>query len=241
MAENASTINWDKSVDILVVGSGNGALTTALCSHVMGVKDVLVIEKEDQFGGSSSISGGGVWIPCNRYALEAGAEDSISDAKSYLSSVIPTGTVPEDLIDVYLTEGPNMVDFLHNHTRVRYESLAYYPDYYSDAPGARGGHRSMEPAKLNLSDLGEDWKKLRNTHHMMWLFNRVAYNQVEAGTLAARAPGWIKLAIKLMLQYISDIPWLFKSPRSRIVACGMAGVGRLTVYDGPGHAPMAQY
>ena len=55
MAENASTINWDKSVDILVVGSGNGALTTALCSHEMGVKDVLVIEKEDQFGGSSSI------------------------------------------------------------------------------------------------------------------------------------------------------------------------------------------
>ena len=36
----------------------------------------------------------------------------------------------------------------------------------------------MEPAKLNLSDLGEDWKTLRNTHHMMWLFNRVAYNQV---------------------------------------------------------------
>ncbi|MDG2472552.1 MAG: FAD-binding protein [Pseudomonadales bacterium] len=227
MAENASTINWDKSVDILVVGSGNGALTTALCSHEMGVKDVLVIEKEDQFGGSSSISGGGVWIPCNRYALEAGTEDSIADAKSYLSSVIPTGTVPEDLIDVFLAEGPNMVDFLHNHTRVRYESLAYYPDYYSDAPGARGGHRSMEPAKLNLSDLGENWKKLRNTHHMMWLFNRVAYNQVEAGTLAARAPGWIKLAIKLMIQYISDIPWLFKSPRSRLVACGMAGVGRL--------------
>ena len=53
MAENASTINWDKSVDILVVGSGNGALTTALCSHEMGVKDVLVIEKEDQFGGHS--------------------------------------------------------------------------------------------------------------------------------------------------------------------------------------------
>ena len=38
--------DWDKSVDILVVGSGNGALTGALCSYEMGVKDVLVIEKE---------------------------------------------------------------------------------------------------------------------------------------------------------------------------------------------------
>ena len=43
MAENTSTINWDKSVDILVVGSGNGALTTALCSYEMGVKDLSLI------------------------------------------------------------------------------------------------------------------------------------------------------------------------------------------------------
>lgn len=218
---------WDKSVDVLVVGSGNGALTSALCTHEMGVKDVLVIEKSSQFGGCSAISGGGVWIPCNRYANEAGAGDSIEDAKAYLTSVIPEGKVPEHLLDTYLANGPAMVDFLHNHTRVRYESLEHYPDYYSDAPGAKGGHRSMEPAKMRVSDLGDEWDKVRNTHHMMWLFNRVAFNQVEAGMLAARAPGWIGLTCKLLIQYISDIPWLFKSARSRIVANGMAGIARL--------------
>jgi thioredoxin reductase len=31
--------------DVLVVGSGNGALTAALCARELGVRDVLVIEK----------------------------------------------------------------------------------------------------------------------------------------------------------------------------------------------------
>ena len=227
MSHNSSTDSWDKTVDVLVVGSGNGALTSAVCSHAMGIEDVLVIEKSEQYGGCSSISGGGVWIPCNRYAKAAGAEDSPADAKAYLSSVIPEGRVPEQLIDTYIENGPKMVDFLHENSCVRYESLGHYPDYYSDAPGARGGHRSMEPAKFRLSDLGDEWQKLRHSHQMMWLFNRVAYNQVEAGTLAARAPGWIKLILKLLFQYVRDIPWLLKSSHSRMVACGMAGVGQL--------------
>ena len=34
---------WDYSFDVVVVGSGNGGLTAALCSYEMGTKDVLVI------------------------------------------------------------------------------------------------------------------------------------------------------------------------------------------------------
>lgn len=227
MSDTSNPPQWDKSVDVLVVGSGNGALTSALCTYEMGVKDVLVIEKSDKFGGCSSISGGGVWIPCNRYANEAGAADTAEEARKYLAHVISDDTVPPELLDTYIEQGPKMVDFLHDHTRVRYESLEHYPDYYSDAPGSRGGHRSMEPAKIRRSELGDDWDKLRETHQMMWLFGRVAYNQVEAGVLATRAPGWFQLAFKLILQYMVDIPWWFKSARSRIVACGMAGVARL--------------
>ena len=79
---------WDYSFDVVVVGSGNGGLTAALCAYEMGTKDVLVIEKSDLFGGTSSISGGGVWFPCNRYAKEAGAGDSIAAAKTYLRQLI---------------------------------------------------------------------------------------------------------------------------------------------------------
>ena len=84
----SSEQQWDYSFDVVVVGSGNGGLTAALCSYEMGVKDVLVIEKSDLYGGTSSISGGGVWIPSNRYAREAGAEDSFDKAKTYLRQLI---------------------------------------------------------------------------------------------------------------------------------------------------------
>ena len=83
----AAKQRWDYSFDVVVVGSGNGGMTAALCSYEMGVKDVLVIEKSDLYGGTSSISGGGVWIPCNRYADAAGAEDSVDNAKTYLPSI----------------------------------------------------------------------------------------------------------------------------------------------------------
>ena len=219
--------NWDFSVDVLVVGSGNGGMTAALCNYEMGSKDVLVIEKSEKFGGCSAISGGGVWIPNNRYAKAEGADDSADDAMAYLDAVIPEGSVPKPLIETYLENGPKMVDFLHERTHVRYESLEHYPDYYSFAPGAKAGHRSMEPAKFDSSELGEDWDKLEHSHHMMWMFDKVAFNQVEANTLAGRLPGWIGLTAKLMLQWVLDIPWRLKSHRSRIVCTGSAGVGRL--------------
>ena len=45
-------MNFDRTVDTLIVGTGNGALTTAVCLHQMGVTDLLVIEKSDKIGGS---------------------------------------------------------------------------------------------------------------------------------------------------------------------------------------------
>ncbi len=220
--------SWDHSVDILVVGSGNGAMTAAICCHDMGNKDVLTIEKSTQYGGTSSISGGGVWIPENRYAKEAGSEDSLEEARAYLRSVIPEKEVSDLLLDTYLENGPKVIDFLHHNTEhVRYESLEHYPDYYSDNPGAKPGHRSMEPAKINISKLGSEWKQLRLSHHMMWMFGKIAFNQVEANILVSRLKGWGGLTMKLMGKYFFDIPWRLKSKQSREIAMGCAGVARL--------------
>lgn len=219
---------WDHSVDVLVVGSGNGGMTSALCNYEMGTRDVLVIEKGDTYGGTSCLSGGGVWIPCNRYAKAEGAADSIDEARTYLGKVIPDGMVPQPLIDTYLENGPKMVDFLHERTEhVRYESLAHYPDYYSLEPGARHGHRSMEPARFDMSQMGDDWKKMAPSHQMMLVLGRICFTQVEAAILASRSPGWFWVGFKLMLRWIIDLPWHFKSLTSRFIACGRAGIGRL--------------
>lgn len=218
---------WDYSFDVVVVGSGNGGQTAALCSYEMGTRDVLVVEKSHLYGGTSSISGGGVWIPCNRYAREQGAQDSIEDARTYLRQLITTEEVPDYQLDAFLENGPKMVDFLHERTRVRYVSLAYYPDYYTNLDGARVGHRSMEPETFNADELGEEWRRLRRTHPMMHLGGLIGITQVEAALLVGQQPGWWKMAAKLVWDYISDIPWRLKDKYHRRLATGCAGVARL--------------
>jgi 3-oxosteroid 1-dehydrogenase len=217
----------DTQVDVLVIGSGNGALTAALCAYELGVKDILVIEKSAEYGGTSATSGGGVWIPCNRYAREAGAQDSFEAAREYLRGTIPPGAVPPEMIDTYLREGPRMIDFLHERTRVRYQSLAHYPDYWSFLPGARGGHRSMEPEPVYRDVLGAEGSRLRDTHHMMWMFDRIAMTQVEAQVLMVRMPGWGSVVSRMLWEYLSDVPWVLTHRRSRRLACGAAGIARL--------------
>ncbi|MCS5571474.1 MAG: FAD-binding protein, partial [Pseudomonadales bacterium] len=108
---------FDHEVDVLIVGSGNGALTSALACYELGVTDVLLVEKGEKIGGTSAISGGGVWIPCNRYAREAGTEDSLEDAREYLRQTIPGNDVPGEMLDTYIEQGPKMIDFMHERTR----------------------------------------------------------------------------------------------------------------------------
>lgn len=218
---------WDYSYDVVVVGSGNGGMTAALCSYEMGNKDVLVIEKSDLYGGTSSISGGGVWIPGNRYGKEAGAEDSAQKAKTYLRQLITEEEVPEYQLDAFLENGPKMVDFLHERTQVRYVTLEHYPDYYTSLDGAMEGHRSMEPETFEADKLGEEWRTLRRTHPMMHLGGRIGFTQVEAGLLIGQQPGWWKTALKLVVDYVLDIPWRLKDKYARRLATGCAGVARL--------------
>tara|TARA_R110002110_G_scaffold66978_1_gene182951 strand:+ start:38216 stop:39928 length:1713 start_codon:yes stop_codon:yes gene_type:complete len=219
--------HWDYSFDVVVVGSGNGGLTAALCNYEMGVKDVLVIEKSNLYGGTSSISGGGVWIPCNRYAQEAGADDSIDKARTYLRQLITQEEVPDYQLEAYLENGPKMVDFMHERTRMRYETLEHYPDYYTNLDGAMAGHRSMEPEPFNADELGDEWRRLRRTHPMMHLGGVIGFTQVEAALLIGQQPGWWKTAVKLVAAYLIDIPWRLKDRFHRRLATGCAGVARL--------------
>ena len=222
-----SQMNWDREVDVLVVGTGNGGLTAAVCNWEMGTKDVLIIEKQDKVGGTSATSGGGIWIPNSHYAKEVGAEDSPDAAKAYLMNTLFGEDVPEEMIDIYLEKAPEMLKYLHDRTDVRYESLAEYPDYYTNMEGAREGHRSLEPAPIMASELGANWKNMTWTHFMMRMFNRIHFTQVEAHLLMVQLPGWKKLLARLMWDYIRDIPWRLKTPISRRLACGSAGVARL--------------
>ncbi len=59
---------WDVETDVLVIGSGKGAMAAAVSAYEMGCRDVLLVEKADKLGGTSALSGGVIWMPCNRYS-----------------------------------------------------------------------------------------------------------------------------------------------------------------------------
>ena len=222
-----SEAKWDREVDVLVVGTGNGALTAALCNWEMGTEDVLIIEKTDKVGGTSATSGGGIWIPVNHYAKACGADDSAEDAKKYLMGTLFGEDVPEEMIDTYIEQSPKMLKFLADRTDVIYESLEHYPDYYTNYDGAKSGHRSLEPKPIAMSELGDDWKNVRWTHHMMRMFSRIHFTQVEAHTIMTQAPGWKSLLAKMILGYVTDISWRFRTAIDRRLCTGSAGVARL--------------
>jgi succinate dehydrogenase/fumarate reductase flavoprotein subunit len=55
---NEATTGFEQETDVLVVGSGAGGLVAALTAAAQGL-DVLVVEKAAEYGGSTSLSGGG--------------------------------------------------------------------------------------------------------------------------------------------------------------------------------------
>ena len=218
---------WDHSVDVLVVGSGNGALTAALCSKEMGAGDVLVIEKDKVFGGTSATSGGMIWIPNNPPALAEGFSDSFDEAYAYIKGSTPPEHFRPDMVDVFLRNGPRMLDFLHERTRCRYRPVRAYPDYYTDVEGAKTGWRGLEPFPINADELDDDYEKLRPGHAFWHIFGRISVDMPEAHDIPVRAKGWQRRLFKLLLDYVLDVRWRLRSRYARRLTVGRAGIARL--------------
>lgn len=219
--------NWDQSVDVLVVGSGLGAMTAALSTYEMGCRDVLLIEKAQQFGGTSALSGGVIWIPCNRYAREAGQADSLEEAHEYLRRTIPDDIRRDDMIAAYLVNGPKLIDFLHGFSHARYMSLSMYPDYHSHISGAKMGNRALESTPFDSALLGSSNDVISHSHPIWYLLGRIPLTLTEANAISVKLKGWQMLVGKLLFKYVIDIPWRLRSKYDRMRKVGGSGVGRL--------------
>ena len=73
--------------DLIVVGSGAGGMTAAVTAADQGL-NVLVVEKANQYGGTSALSGGGIWIPNNHYFRAIGGNDSEELAWTYMKAAV---------------------------------------------------------------------------------------------------------------------------------------------------------
>jgi 3-oxosteroid 1-dehydrogenase len=143
-------------VDVVVVGAGGAGMTAALAAGKRGLETVLV-EKSPWFGGSTARSGGGVWIPGNDALRSAGQvdPDDVEQSKLYLDSIVG-GDVPKVRRDTFLDRGPEVMDFLREHTPLRFAWVPEYSDYHPEAPGGRLRGRSVEPVPMDARRLGEE-------------------------------------------------------------------------------------
>lgn len=146
------------SCDLLIIGSGAGAMCAALTASSRGLR-VLMVEKEEKFGGASARSGGGLWIPNTPHAARAGVLDSREKAMTYFHH--ETGNrFNEKKVAAFLDHGPQMLEFVEAHSTLRFQVLAEFPDYHCEIPG--GGHgRSLFPYAWDAADLGDEIHRLR--------------------------------------------------------------------------------
>src|SRR5579872_3455142 len=100
--------------DVVVVGSGAGALLAACRAADRGLS-VVVIEKTALYGGTSAVSGGGIWVPCNHHIAELGVTDTREAARRYIEACVAGASTP-DKLDAYLDQAPEMLRYLESKT-----------------------------------------------------------------------------------------------------------------------------
>jgi 3-oxosteroid 1-dehydrogenase len=146
--------DWDKSVDLLIVGSGGGGMVAALATLDAGLEP-LVVEKQALVGGSTGLSGGMVWLPNNPLMRRDGIRDSHEDGLAYLADVvgdIGAASSPARR-EVFLTSGSDMITFLLRKG-VRLVRCPGWSDYYPNHKGGNTAGRGVEGIPFDAAELG---------------------------------------------------------------------------------------
>ena len=148
-----------QDVDVLVVGSGAGGLSTAVAAAHRNLS-VIVAEKEPVFGGTTARSGGWMWIPNNAPGRRAGVQDSLEKARAYLKH--ETGAYYDGpRIEAFLEAGPKAVDFFETETSLKFDLGPTFADYHPTAPGGLDGGRSIVARPFDGRELGDQIRHLR--------------------------------------------------------------------------------
>lgn len=144
--------------DLVVVGSGAAGLATAITAHKRGL-DVVVLEKEPVFGGTTALSGGVLWIPLGPHGRKQNPADNLAAVRTYMRS--ETGAFfDEAAVEAFIENGPKMVEFFERETEMQFVPTLY-PDYHPDAPGGADIGRSILAAPYDIRGLGKDMARLK--------------------------------------------------------------------------------
>ncbi|MDA9467172.1 FAD-dependent oxidoreductase [Bradyrhizobium sp. CCBAU 53415] len=144
--------------DVLVAGSGCSGMSAAITARHRGL-DVLIVEKEPRFGGTTARSGGWLWIPGTSLAKAYGIEETPEQARTYLRHEAGNN-YDAARVDAFLSAGPEAIDFFTTRTALRFDMPLVFPDYHAEAPGGAQGGRSMVTRPFDGRELGDLIKTL---------------------------------------------------------------------------------
>ncbi len=146
---------FDDTVDVLVVGSGGGGMTAALAADSFGL-DTLVVEKSAQFGGSTALSGGGIWVPGAPSQRREGYVPDPDAVFHYLQR-ITGGLVSDARLRQYVDTAPEMMEFLEKLSPwFEFVWKPGYADYYPELPGGSELGSTINVPAIDLRKLGDE-------------------------------------------------------------------------------------
>ena len=129
-------------------------MLAALTAAEEGLK-VLIVEKSAHVGGSTSLSGGGFWMPGNSILEENGQVEDPERIRTYLREVTG-GETGEERWGSHLEHGPAAVEVLRRRTPLKFQFMREYADYFPELPGGSATGRACEPQPFDIRSLGED-------------------------------------------------------------------------------------
>src|SRR5882757_5344686 len=131
-----------RTTDVVVVGSGGAGLATAIVSATEGL-GVIVLEKSEFIGGTTAMSGGGIWAPANSFMRAAGDDDSREVAFQYLRQLMSQSR-DTTVLEAFLENAPIALDYFQRHSDLTFATRSRSPDYYSHYVGATKTSRAVD-------------------------------------------------------------------------------------------------
>lgn len=227
---------WDQETDVLVVGSGAGGMLSALVA-AKNHAQVLIVEKEKLWGGTSATSGAGIWIPASDQAAAAGFQDNVDDAFRYVRA-LSADNVPDENIRAYVENAAKMLRWMGANTAIEYHAFPY-PDYHAENPGGSPtGYRTHMPLPIDGRQLGKDVRTLRFASPAASLFGYLNWHFDETYILLFRAKRWWLHLAKSLARYWLDWPFRFTSRKDRRLTLGNALAGGLRMALNQAQVPL---
>ena len=159
----AAVKKWDLEVDVAIAGSGAAGLTAAIMAHDQGAQ-VVILERSDRVGGTTAVSGGGLFVPLNHQLEKQGIRDTREEVLTYCKR-LTAGRAADELVETFVDTAHQMARYLEAHTPLKFAARGVggtsVPDYHPEMPGAKVEGRALGPELFNKKELGEWESRLR--------------------------------------------------------------------------------